>query len=82
MSTVKEIFESSPETVLMDGFDEAFVGPVTHFTRTLALYDYDRCIEVIVSREGMSQEDAMEYMAFNVLGAWVGAHTPLFTLPQ
>ena len=26
----------------------------------------------------MSDEEAMEYFDFNVIGAWVGEHTPVF----
>jgi hypothetical protein len=42
------------------------------------VYDLNKCIEVLVDRDGMSQEEAVEYMDFNVLGAYVGEETPIF----
>ncbi len=41
-------------------------------------YDYDKCVQVFVERDGMSLEDAEEYFQFNVLGAYVGDRTPVF----
>lgn len=35
-------------------------------------------IETLVSRDGMTYEDAQEYYDFNVVGAWVGEATPCF----
>lgn len=69
--------EHSPETLLADGFDEALIGIVRQFSRHLALYDYRACVRILQS-QGMTEEDAVEYMEFNVLGGWVGTHTPLF----
>jgi L,D-peptidoglycan transpeptidase YkuD (ErfK/YbiS/YcfS/YnhG family) len=31
-----------------------------------------------MSRDDMSYEDAVDYMGFNVTGAWVGEGTPVF----
>ena len=63
-------------------------------TQTLAVaYDYQKCIEilmdgaktpclgdggVITMEGGMTYEDAVEYLEFNTLGAYVGEHTPVF----
>lgn len=40
------------------------------------VYDYDRLRAVFV-REGMTVEDAEEWMDFNTLGAWLGEQTPV-----
>ena len=29
-------------------------------------------------RDGMTQEEALEFFEFNVVGAWVGEQTPIF----
>jgi len=31
-----------------------------------------------MNRDGMSYEEAIEYFDFNVTGAYVGEHTPMF----
>ena len=74
--------ETSPETLLADGFDEALIGIVRQFTKTLALYDYNQCVEILIRRDEMTHEEAIEFMEFNVLGAWVGEHTPVFNYPS
>jgi hypothetical protein len=64
--------------LLADGFEKAFIGYVTQFNTMLACYNYDKCIEIMVKRDGMTDEEAVEYMEFNVTGAWVGKYTPCF----
>ena len=78
---IKEtLAEISPEALLADGFDEALVGIARQFTNTLALYSYDKCVEILMRRDGMSHEGAIEFMEYNVVGAWVGENTPAFTV--
>lgn len=69
--------EYGPEdTVLLDGYDEAFVGLTSDDGPTRAVYSMDRIIKVL-ERE-MSNEDAWEYFAFNVESAHMGERTPTF----
>ena len=82
-NAIKErIAEESPETLLADGFDSALIGTVRQFSKTLALYDYDKCLEVLILRDGMLHEEAVEFMEFNVVGAWMGEYTPVFSQPS
>ena len=67
------------EALLADGFDDAFIGICYRFGQDpIATYDYDKCIEVLMERDGMQYEDAVEYIEYNVLGAWFGVGTPCF----
>ena len=70
------------ETILIaDGFDQAFIGVCeVHSKDPIALFDYDKCIAILVERDGMEWSEAVEYMDFNVIGAWVGEHTPGFVM--
>jgi len=38
-------------------------------------------IGILMDRDGMSEDDAVEFFDFNVLGAYVGERTPIF-VPQ
>lgn len=64
----------------LDGFDEAFVGVVDRIgmDTPAACYDFEKCIEILMKRDGMNYEDAQEYFWFNVAGSWVGEQTPFF----
>ena len=62
-----------------DGFDEAIIGYTRIAGRKDVLAsDYWKCIDILKERDGMSAEDAIEFMEFNVIGAYVGKLTPAF----
>ena len=60
-----------------DGFDKALIGWGGAFNQEATVYDYETCVRILVD-EGLSQEEAREHMEFNVVGAYVGDHTPIF----
>lgn len=73
-----ELAADNPEALLADGLEEAFVGhTVNHHHPVVAVYDYEKCVQILM-QDGMTEDDAMEYMSFNTLGAYVGPHGPLF----
>lgn len=80
---ISEKFEEMGETVLlMDGFDEAFIGWSQRMNEPiLAVYSWDLMMKVCVDRDGMTDEEAEDYISFNCLGAWVGEQTPIIVMP-
>lgn len=75
---IEHLRENYPECLLADGFEDALIGLVDGACRQpVACYDFARCVEILMAR-GMSEEDAIEYLDFNTLGAYVGEYTPLF----
>lgn len=40
-------------------------------------YDYQKCVAALM-RDGLDEEDAEEWMEFNVVDAYVGPRTPAF----
>mgnify|MGYP003628529238 FL=1 len=71
--------EENPEALMADGFGSALVGfgrigP----SKTVAVYAYEKCIEILMNRDGMDPEEATEYFDYNVQGAWVGENGPVF----
>lgn len=73
---MQELEES--EALTADGFEDALIGIVERPGMTVALYDRDQCIDILMSRDGMSHEEAEEYFDFNVRSAWFGDKTPAF----
>ena len=65
-----------------DGFDDAIIGYAEVWTGQgcgiVMAYDRDKCIDVLMERDGMGREEAVEYFEFNVAGAYVGEMTPCF----
>lgn len=73
-----QLAEQDPDIVLADGFEDALLGYVEVFSRSIALYDRAKCIRILMTRDGMDREDAEEFFDFNVTGAYVGEMTPAF----
>ena len=44
----------------------------------MAVYDVDKCIDILKETSGMTQQEALEWFEFNTLGAYVGEYTPRF----
>jgi hypothetical protein len=53
------------EKVKWDGFDGAIIGSCYYTNRYI--YDTDLMITTLMSRDGMSYQDAWEYLEFNLL---------------
>lgn len=70
-----ELIELNPEALLADGFEAAYLGYVSH---GIAVYSREKCLEILMERDGMSADDAEEFFSFNTEGAYVGPFTPLF----
>ena len=61
-----------------DGFDEAIIGVGSRCGQPdIITYDVNKCIKILMD-QGMTDEEAMEFFEFNVVGAWVGEETPIF----
>jgi len=51
---------------------------VNHHHATVAVYDVDKCVQVLVDRDGMTHAETDELLESNTLGAYVGENGPLF----
>tara|TARA_R100000458_G_C8170539_1_gene171202 strand:- start:402 stop:668 length:267 start_codon:yes stop_codon:yes gene_type:complete len=68
----------NPDALFLDGFDDALIG-IGRRTGTLevAVYDYAKCVGIMIERDGSSHDDAVDYMEYNVTGAYVGENGPI-----
>jgi hypothetical protein len=74
-----QLAEENPEALTADGFEAAFLGIHRRFSHPpLAAYSYEKCIGVLMERDKMSHDEAVEFFDFNVIGSWVGDGTPVF----
>lgn len=72
LSIVKDHY---PEALIADGFDKAIVGYTTNGN---LVYNIEKMAGILMERDKMSHSDAIEYLEFNVLGAYVGEMTPVY----
>jgi len=82
MSDISDrLSEANPDALLADGFEDAFMGHVARFgMQPVALYDREKCIQILMNRDGMTYEGAEEFFVFNVEGSWVGDGTPAYAV--
>lgn len=80
---IDEAFSQMDENVLlMDGFDEALIGFSQRINEPmLAVYSWEKMMTVCMFRDGMTDEEAEEYISYNCTGAWVGEQTPIIVMP-
>ena len=64
----------------IDGHDNAIIGVATPWIGgsrpEVLVYDADTIAENLI-KEGMTFEEAQEYISFNIEGAYVGEDTPI-----
>lgn len=68
--------------ILADGFELAFLGCGYSFSGSYAIYHLGNCIEILEQRDGMSYDEAEEFIEFNVIGSFVGDRMPVFLVPM
>jgi hypothetical protein len=78
MSNQDLLAEINDEILLCAGFDEAIIGYVEIFSKTIALYDKQKCIQILMERDNMTEEEAIDFFNYNIVGSYVGEHTPAF----
>lgn len=67
------------EHLRADGFEDAIIGHgFTPGKGMLLIYSFDQCVQILAKRNGMTVEDAIEYLEFNAVGAYCGETTPVF----
>ena len=77
---IAELEGEAAHALTADGFDAAIIGVTAAQAerQALVVYDLDRMIRILVTRDGMTPEDAEEHLMFNTVGAWLGKGTPIF----
>lgn len=66
----------------IDGFDSALVGIASVWkdggerVDTL-IYDGEKIVTILCEQSGMSYDEALEYISFNIEDAYVGENTPI-----
>jgi hypothetical protein len=64
------------------GFDAAIIGVGTVATpdgdQDVLVYDVKEMVHILMEKEGIGFNDALEFIHFNVMGHFIGKHGPCF----
>ena len=70
--------EAGGTMMLLDGFDKALLGYTEVDGKNLAVYSEEKIISILMKEQGWSEEDAIEYYDYNILGLSGNKSAPLF----
>jgi len=76
---VAEVAEENPDMVRLEPhekFDPAIIGVVERINFHVLCYNVAEIL--LILQDDMSEDEAREYFDFNILGSWMGDHTPVF----
>jgi hypothetical protein len=78
MIRLNDILESYPDEEFLkaDGFDDAIIGIEANSLRLV--YSVEAAVELLMNNEGMTYDDALDYLYFNTINAYVGDKTPIW----
>lgn len=69
-----------------DGYNDAIIGPafiwVSNTQVQVLVYNAEVIRNILIERDGMSFEDAREFIEFNIEGAYIGPDTPILVWPN
>ena len=64
-----------------DGFDEAKIGIASVWNGNerveVLVYDGEKMAQQLIIRDSMTEDEAFEYIDFNIEGAYIGKDTPV-----
>jgi hypothetical protein len=77
---IKDILaESNPEAIILDNLDEALVGIGEGYgTNTVAVYDKDKLLELLMEQNNWDYSEALEWYDFNIIGSYFSEYNPIF----
>ena len=63
---------------IWDGYDDCIIGVGTRCGMTdVFIYDKHKMITKLVRRDDMTYDEALEFINFNIAGAFIGEDTPI-----
>tara|TARA_R110000796_G_scaffold242977_1_gene365332 strand:+ start:109 stop:363 length:255 start_codon:yes stop_codon:yes gene_type:complete len=66
----------------VDGLNGAIIGVGSRCgQKDVIVYDVEKVVEILMTRDGMTYEEAEEFFDFNIGGGWHGEETPIWMRP-
>ena len=67
---------NNAEPIKADGLDDAVIG--TDYKSLRLVYSIERILQILIERDNMDMEEAIEFFDFNIGNAYVGEMTPMY----
>tara|TARA_R110000796_G_scaffold9485_1_gene32308 strand:- start:624 stop:875 length:252 start_codon:yes stop_codon:yes gene_type:complete len=76
LASILENF-TEEEITLADGFDEAVIG--IEISSMRLIYSVRMVIDIMMDRDGMDEQEAIDWYEYNMQSTWVGDTTPIWS---
>lgn len=74
MTLIERLTEYNPNAILWDNLNDAVIGISDNLC---AVYDIDKIVECLQANDEMTEEDALDWLGYDILGVYVGEFTPI-----
>jgi hypothetical protein len=71
-----EDFAYTEDVMFADGLDKAIIGFEPNLWKVV--YSRNLVVDILIDRDGMGADEAIEFAEFNIFGAMMGEKTPLW----
>jgi len=74
---LEEYYPEDEDLIIFNGLDDAFLGVVYSFDMDArTCYDKEKIITILMDRDCMTYDEAIEFFEFNIAGLYAGERTP------
>lgn len=73
---LEEYYPEDEDLIVFNGLDDAFLGVGYIFNRAITCYDKEKIITILMDRDCMTYDEAIEFFEFNIAGLYAGERTP------
>jgi len=71
-----EHYADSEDVLFADGLDDAIIGFDSNLWKVV--YSRNLCVNILVGRDGIDEEEAIEFLEYNTFNAYFGEKTPVW----
>ena len=69
--------------VKANGLEDAIIGVGSRMNMPdVLIYSYNKCVDILMEKEGWTHEEAIEWMDYNVINAHMGKGNPVCVFPK
>ena len=72
--------------ITLDGYNEAILGVANVWQNgeriETLVYSAESICTILMDRDGMTEEEAIEFIGFNIEGLYAGTDTPILVWPK
>lgn len=77
--TIEEIKEFAEGAIILDGLDDAIMGIAEEFGNGYRIvYSKSKIFGILMNRDGMTEEEAIEFYEYNILGLYASPQNAIF----